>query len=104
MFGFFGNLAGYDGRVIGRYSKEIRHPSWIAGETNLSDFLTKCTTYHFQQRASCGFVKIPPANVSEVLRKKWKQNKPQVALILVELCCQEDSAMKTVNSAFGYVE
>ena len=140
---FFGDLAGYDGRVIGRYSKEkfaiqiltdsesakqllsgldiprrSRHTevrvywlrdrmrkyitiTWIAGEFNLSDILTKCSTYHFQHRASCGFVKVAPANVSEVLKRK--QTKPQVALILVELCCQEDSGLKSVNTAFGYI-
>lgn len=77
--------------------------TWIAGESNLSDILTKCSTYHFQHRATCGFVKVAPANVSEVLKQKRKQTKPQVALILVELCCQEDSAMKSVNTAFGYI-
>ena len=75
--------------------------TWIAGEFNLSDILTKCSTYHFQHRASCGFVKVAPANVSEVLKRK--QTKPQVALILVELCCQEDSGLKSVNTAFGYI-
>ena len=55
----------------------------------------------FQHRASCGFVKVAPANVSEVLKRK--QTKPQVALILVELCCQEDSGLKSVNTAFGYI-
>ena len=74
---------------------------WIAGEFNLSDILTKCSTYHFQHRATCGFVKVAPANVSEVLKRK--QTKPQVALILVELCCQEDSGLKSVNTAFGYI-
>ena len=139
----FGNLAGYDGRVVGRYSKEkfaiqilmdsdsakqplsgldilrrSRHTearvywlrdqmkkyitmTWIAGEFNLSDILTKCSTYHFQHRATCGFVKVAPANVSEVLKRK--QTKPQVALILVELCCQEDSELKSVNTACGYI-
>ena len=77
--------------------------SWIAGETNLSDIRAKCFNYHFQHRASCGFVKVAPPNVSQVLTRKRKRNKPQVALILVELCCQENSAMKTVNTAFGYV-
>ena len=143
IFDFFGDLAGYDGRVVGRYSKEkfaiqiltdsesakqllsgldiprrSRHTevrvywlrdqmrkyitiTWIAGEFNLSDILTKCSTYHFQHRASCGFVKVAPANVSEVLKRK--QTKPQVALILVELCCQEDSGLKSVNTAFGYI-
>ena len=42
-----------------------------------------------------------PANVSEVLKRK--QTKPQVALILVELCCQEDSGLKSVNTAFRYI-
>ena len=143
VFDFFGDLAGYDGRVVGRYSKEkfaiqiltdsesakqllggldiprrSRHTEvrvywlrdqmrkyitiiWIAGEFNLSDILTKCSTYHFQRRASCGFVKVAPANVSEVLKRK--RTKPEVALILVELCCQEDSGLKSVNTAFGYI-
>ena len=30
-----------------------------------------------------------------------EQTKPQVALILVELCCQENSGLKSVNTAFG---
>ncbi len=77
--------------------------NWIPGDNNLSDILTKCSTYHFQHRASWGFVEVAPVDVSEVLKPKRKTDKPQVALILVELCCQEDSAMNRVNAAFGYV-
>ena len=74
---------------------------WIEGPTNLSDILTKCSSYHFVHRATCGFQPKSPAITegSKGLKgfdKPLQTLKPRdktIALIFVEFCCDEQSTL-----------
>ena len=76
--------------------------SWIAGELNVSDILTKCSSYHFTHREAIGFTKVGPAQLATVSAVEGLAKTGKKALILIELCCQENSALKRKNSAFAY--
>ena len=84
---------------------------WIEGPTNLSDILTKCSSYHFVHRATCGFQPKSPAVTegSKGLKgfdKPLQTLKPRektIALIFVEFCCDEQSALSQHNTAFAYI-
>ena len=84
---------------------------WIEGPTNLSDILTKCSSYHFVHRATCGFQPRSPATTegSQGLKgsdKPLHTLKPRdktIALIFVEFCCDEQSALSQHNTAFAYI-
>ena len=84
---------------------------WIEGPTNLSDILTKCSSYHFVHRATCGFQPRGPAIVggSDVSKGSSMPVEPlghrdeTVALIFIEFCCDEQSALKQHNTAFAYI-
>ena len=84
---------------------------WIEGPINLSDILTKCSSYHFVHRATCGFQPRSPATTegSQGLKgsdKPLHTLKPRdktIALIFVEFCCDEQSALSQHNTAFAYI-
>ena len=81
---------------------------WISGEINLSDILTKCSTYHFVHRVSIGFVSLGPAQLAESNVKQLSTNVSSVSMgqtmvILVEVCCSENSALKRLCSEIAYV-
>ena len=77
----------------------------------MSDILTKCSSYHFVHRATCGFQPKSPA-VTEGSKGLKGSDKPlhtlkprdkTIALIFVEFCCDEQSALSQHNTAFAYI-
>ena len=73
----------------------------------MSDIATKCSKYHFIHRSTCGFVPTHPAVESEGSVKPLagmnQRDETTVALILIEFCCDEESALKHTNTAFLYI-
>ena len=76
--------------------------SWISGELNLSDILTKCSSFHFVHRSTIGFTPVGPAQLSTLSAVKGVSKTGKPALILVELCCQENSALMRKSTPFAY--
>ena len=71
--------------------------SWIPGEVNWSDILTKCSQYFFYHRTAIGFRPVGPAQLAALA-----QEKPKKLLILVEVCCKENSSLKNTFKGFEY--
>ena len=77
----------------------------------MSDILTKCSSYHFVHRATCGFQPRSPVTTegsqglkgSDKPLHALKHRDKTTALIFVEFCCDEQSALSQHNTAFAYI-
>ena len=59
--------------------------------------MTKCSQYFFYHRTAIGFRPVGPAHLAALA-----QEKPKKLLILVEVCCKENSSLKNTFKGFEY--
>ena len=76
--------------------------SWVASAVTSSQSVLRITLLNFTHREAIGFTKVGPAQLATVSAVEGLAKTGKKALILIELCCQENSALKKKNSAFAY--